>query len=136
MTGDPRHKLGVPAPTDPITGLPKRPAPQQLETDQQRAHREQQEMEVALAISDGTKRCRSCPAWIFFATTTSKTPGKGGKAMPMNLEPTTEGKRFTIRKVGGRLYATYTNEPGAYGYVSHYATCPNANEHRREDRKP
>ena len=59
-------------------------------------------------------RCRSCGARIVWFTT------KSGKLMPANAEPE---KRLVLNEGVAHVADTY---------LSHFATCPNANEHRRE----
>jgi hypothetical protein len=83
--------------------------------------------------------CKSCGAPIFDAITTN------GKRMPVNTMPKPEG-RFTIRRdIMGNFVAVYIDKhtlgmleqhpdgkPDAY--VSHFATCPNADQHRKPRR--
>lgn len=66
--------------------------------------------------------CRSCLAPIRWATTTT------GRRMPLNPEPIPGGK-WVISAVTGKLLARTTSEP--LGYEVHWATCPNADTHRR-----
>lgn len=65
--------------------------------------------------------CRSCGAPILWGVTDQ------GRRMPLDPTAMSEGVRFTftegvlIERVEGELF----------GHVSHFATCPNAAEHRR-----
>jgi hypothetical protein len=58
--------------------------------------------------------CRSCNAPILWIVT-----NPGGKRMPLDAKPE---KRFVIE--GGQAFSRDT-------YVSHFATCPNAAQHRK-----
>lgn len=58
--------------------------------------------------------CRSCGAPIVWVVTES------GKRMPLDAKPE---KRFVV-DVDGKAYVRDT-------YVSHFAHCPNAAQHRR-----
>ena len=68
--------------------------------------------------------CKSCGAAIVYAVTTS------GARMPLDVEPVAGGK-----------YAIVDGDHAVYdraletGYVSHFATCPNANRHRRGENR-
>lgn len=59
--------------------------------------------------------CKSCGAHILWVTTSS------GKKMPLDFEPE---RRFVI-DAGEGMRATLRNT-----YVSHFATCPHASQHR------
>ena len=75
-------------------------------------------------------KCSSCGAEIIWIKT------KSGKSMPCDPE-----ERFYEERIGG--HETYVTPDGrtvkgvpcyggpAYGYISHFATCPNADRHRR-----
>lgn len=73
-------------------------------------------------------RCRSCGAEIIWARTAGK-----GKLIPLDAEPAERPNGlFKLMHVGG------PDEPptafiasGEEVYLSHFATCPNAAEHRR-----
>ena len=77
-------------------------------------------------------RCRSCDAKIRWARTSS------GKAMPLDPEPTPEGN-IQLCIVGGEEIAAVLGAGDRAAaqleqiplYVSHFATCPNAAEHRK-----
>lgn len=65
------------------------------------------------------ERCRSCGAPIIWAST------ERGKAMPVDAQTTLDGNLVLdagIARVVGH---------GAGQYVSHFATCANAAQHRR-----
>lgn len=95
------------------------------------------ELGRAVMERDGA-RCGSCRALITWVITTT------GKSMPIDREPVASGNvRATGRKRPNRfgtpapevevveassLFAETTDE---LRYVSHFATCPNASEHRR-----
>jgi len=71
------------------------------------------------------RSCRSCGAEIVWVETENK------KRMPIDAEPTDAGK-FVLEDEGTDTpRALY--RPGANGerFTSHFATCPNAAEHRR-----
>jgi hypothetical protein len=59
--------------------------------------------------------CRSCGAAILWVVT-----HPGGKRMPLDVPPV---KRFVVED--GEAYQRDT-------YVSHFATCPNAAQHRKK----
>lgn len=69
--------------------------------------------------------CNSCGAKIFFA----KTPA--GKEMPIDLEPSIEGN---IDLSSGEAVVVKRSDffPVAPLYISHFATCPHAGQHRRK----
>ena len=72
--------------------------------------------------------CRSCGAEIIWAQTDS------GKAMPMDAEPVLPPGLFILVRGGSLLFArslasSHAQVPSLY--QSHFATCPNADEHRQ-----
>lgn len=68
-------------------------------------------------------KCRSCGARVVWAVT------EHGRRMPLDAEPVAGGT-FTLTTSRGELVATST--PGVeLGYVSHFATCPQAGAWRR-----
>ena len=78
-------------------------------------------------------RCRSCGAKIRFIKM------KSGKSMPVNekivnYKTDPHGKERIVTP-GGDVVACVTginaDEATGFGYVSHFATCPNARNHRR-----
>lgn len=66
-------------------------------------------------------RCRTCDAPVLWVSTPT------GKAMPLDLEPDPEG-RFVVE--GGVAYPVGLFSEGPR-YTSHFATCPQADEHRK-----
>ena len=71
-------------------------------------------------------RCRSCGAKIRFVKM------KSGKSMPVNekivnYKTDPHGKERIVACVTG----INADEATGFGYVSHFATCPNARSHRR-----
>lgn len=78
-------------------------------------------------------RCRSCGAKIRFVKM------KSGKSMPVNEKivnyqgrPSWQGKNCdTGRRCSRRVTDINADEATGFGYVSHFATCPNARNHRR-----
>ena len=75
-------------------------------------------------------RCKSCTAEVFWARTAS------GKLIPIDAEPVEGGNVHVVtRRVDGtpatvRVAKEELVHPGYDTYVSHFATCPSANEHR------
>ena len=84
---------------------------------------------------------RSCDAPILFIQT------KNGKTMPVNAEPVwirkdAAGKTyiksdgsFITGEIVGDAYDDPENQP-VKAYVSHFATCPNADGHRKGRKQP
>jgi hypothetical protein len=76
-------------------------------------------------------RCRSCNQEIRWAQTTK------GKAIPLDVEPREDGNLVLERDAEGNDIARgfspliHTGKPR---YVSHFATCPQANAWRKEQR--
>ena len=69
-------------------------------------------------------RCRSCLGEITWARTES------GKRIPLDAEPVDDGNvELTMQGVAVVHGQPPMFDPGPM-YVSHFATCPNANEHR------
>jgi hypothetical protein len=68
-------------------------------------------------------RCNSCQAAIIWATTAK------GKAMPLDVEPSASGN---IELRSGIAHFV-TPDQSALGprYISHFATCVNARQHRK-----
>jgi len=89
-------------------------------------------------------RCRSCKEPIIWTVTSN------GKRMPVDADPVKAARGFRIDeqlldeaqmgfdedelRPGKDVVATFTATPapGERLYISHFATCPDANEHRRE----
>lgn len=80
--------------------------------------------------------CRSCGASIAFVLTT------GGKRMPIDVEPSDKGTLFVFaplptvalsaESVTARSErAELARTQGRERYVSHFATCPQAAQHRK-----
>lgn len=82
------------------------------------------------------KECRSCAAAIVWTITSS------GKSMPCDLEPTPDGDFYLFRRPD-KIDAIHrassdTRVASAKArnqklYSSHFATCPNATRHRKND---
>ena len=80
-------------------------------------------------------KCRSCGAEIKFIKL------KSGKWNPVDPQKRTlvegEGNEVIITDSGevvtGR-FASLDEGANRSGYISHFATCPNANQHRKERR--
>ena len=78
-------------------------------------------------------KCRSCGAEIIWI----KTAGR--KAMPCNPEQVAywqekKGSEKIVTPNGEVVSAELSGIPGkqtGIGYISHFATCPNADKHRR-----
>lgn len=88
-------------------------------------------------------RCRSCSEPIIWTIT------QNGKRMPIDAEPVHVARGFRIDETlldeaqqgfndddlrpGKEIVATFTADPGAGEllYVSHFSTCPDADQHRR-----
>lgn len=81
-------------------------------------------------------KCRSCGAEIIWIKVAS------GKMMPCDAKPIryqiepNGSKRLTlVTPFGGTIHAYKAEEQGDvskyYGYTSHFATCPNADQHRQ-----
>lgn len=76
-----------------------------------------------------TDRCRSCDAPIRWARTEARD-----LPMPLNPEPTEEGN---VQLVNGKARVLagfdllHAGDAGEPLYRAHFATCPNATEHRK-----
>lgn len=76
--------------------------------------------------------CKSCREKIRWATWATS-----GKAMPVDAEPVAEGTVFLfVRNETTLLCEKVTEEalaaqPTRNRYTSHFATCPNAKQHRK-----
>ena len=79
-------------------------------------------------------RCRSCGASIVWVKTA------GGKKMPCDPNfvyyKQIEGGKERIVTPNGEVLSGTTavghDEADGWGYISHFATCPHANAHRRK----
>lgn len=71
-------------------------------------------------------RCKSCGASIVWALT------KDGKHIPIDNQPV-KGGNLRMTSLGREPLTVEVKpvEPEIYGWVSHFATCPNADEHRK-----
>ena len=76
--------------------------------------------------------CKSCGAPIRWIKTVS------GKSMPVDAQEVffkAGGKELFVTSSGAVIHGTRDEEnPGTntrIGYISHFATCPNANKHRK-----
>ena len=78
-------------------------------------------------------RCRSCQAPIVWAVTANE------KRMPVDAEPVPDGNLILTSDDPPRVImhvlgqASLFDEPDPPRYVSHFATCPHADRHRRKD---
>ena len=75
-------------------------------------------------------KCKSCGAEIKWILTQS------GKKMPVDAKPVPyradPGGSLSLVTMNGRVERGVLDlDSDQAGYVSHFATCPNANEHRR-----
>jgi hypothetical protein len=68
--------------------------------------------------------CKSCGAPIFFATSTS------GKPTPIDINQRIDGN-ITIEKDDKGATIARVVAAGKGRYVTHFATCKNANAHRK-----
>lgn len=81
-------------------------------------------------------RCRSCRAPVIWALTEAHR-----RRMPVDAEPTPDGNVLLTDDdppiaqvlVPGQA-SLFTADNGAPTFTSHFATCPNADQHRRTDR--
>lgn len=77
-------------------------------------------------------RCRTCRAPVRWESTTA------GKTIPLDPEPVAKGN-IDVVWIGGEEVAVVLGNDDAMAaqaaghklFVSHFATCPNASEHRR-----
>jgi hypothetical protein len=82
-------------------------------------------------------RCKSCHAEIVWCTTSP-----GGKRMPVDPDPIEGGNVMSLRQdgmlgdSGGFVEVdsglSLLDDDSRPRYVSHFTTCPNADEHRRQ----
>ena len=68
--------------------------------------------------------CRSCQAPIFWAMTET------GKSMPIDRDPNPEGNLVLDENNIASVVAP-TEGKGQTRYTSHFATCPDAGQHRK-----
>lgn len=102
----------------------------------------------APADAPETHECKSCGARIYWVQLVDengsrqrRADNKGWKAMPVDAQPDpVKGNVFCYRPKGARtLYGRVLRHgdavpPGARLRTSHFATCPNAQQHRRKRR--
>lgn len=72
--------------------------------------------------------CRSCAAPIVWTVTTN------GKRMPVDADPIVAPRGFRLEELDGEtITAAFTGVPDPQErlYQSHFATCPNSDQHRR-----
>ena len=80
-------------------------------------------------------KCRSCGEEIMWIKT------KAGRSMPVNMERiwfTEGGDETFVTREGKVIRGTRTAlraRPAMAGFISHFATCPNADAHRRGKNK-
>jgi hypothetical protein len=104
-------------------GRPTFRGPREMVTDSLLAvllpHRE----EIVTMLSRERSKCRSCGAAVIWCET------KKGKRMPLDAEPCEAGT-FTLGAEGVAVYQKW--QPERLLYQSHYSSCPNAAQHRKE----
>lgn len=76
------------------------------------------------------QKCKSCGAEILFIRM------KTGRSMPCNpralqYRPDPSGSISLVTPDGNIKRGEPDSTSGYLGYISHFATCPNASEHRR-----
>lgn len=69
--------------------------------------------------------CSSCSAPMFFA------PTEYGKSMPFDAAPVLVDGTYEIGADGVARFVPATERVGKSLYLPHFATCPNADAHRR-----
>jgi len=70
-----------------------------------------------------TARCKSCDAEIIWAVT------EAGNRIPIDAEPIERPpNQFLLVEIDNEVVAHRAVEPL---YITHFATCPHADEHRR-----
>lgn len=80
-------------------------------------------------------RCRSCAAPIRWVVT------QKGNRMPVDAEPDLERGNVLVDNFGNAVYLTaeqrqrYIEKGGKKLYLSHFASCPNASQHRVQERR-
>lgn len=74
--------------------------------------------------------CSSCGAPMIWAVT-----AKNGKPIPLDASPVPHGN---VELEDGRAIYVRPNSPNLFGvprFVSHFATCPHARQHRKDTKK-
>jgi hypothetical protein len=74
-------------------------------------------------LVDIKRRCRSCSAEIYWLAHI-----KSRKLAPIDVEPVLGGNVVVALDTGE--YSLKRTNAEAKGYVNHFATCPNAEQHR------
>lgn len=76
--------------------------------------------------------CRSCNAEIIWTVT------RNGKRMPVDFEPTPTGDFVLDKESDGSFtsnrYSHFVHDESRPRRKSHFETCPNAKQHRKEKR--
>lgn len=80
----------------------------------------------------GLPKCRSCGAWILWARTFA-----GKSKIPLDAEPAAEKGNvvLTNRHLADGTVIVEMVPPGQGTHVSHYATCPQADEWRTRSKR-
>lgn len=78
-----------------------------------------------------SSQCRSCGASIEWARSATS-----GRPVPLDPDPAERGNVVVERDSAGELWATTVagDQAGPGLRVSHFATCPQAHQHRRRAR--
>lgn len=76
-------------------------------------------------------KCRSCGEEIIWIKM------KSGKAMPCDVKPIPYRESFSggmklVTPAGDVISGNYDGTSDNFAYISHFATCPNADQHRRK----
>lgn len=74
---------------------------------------------------EASKNCSSCKAPILFA------PTEYGKPMPLDAAPVLLEGTYEIGQDGIARFVSAGDRAGKSLYLPHFATCPNADAHRR-----
>ena len=73
----------------------------------------------------GASRCRSCGAHVIWAKTQS------GKNIPVDLQEIVGGNLRILDVPSGKFAKVIQAKPDVKAYRTHFASCPNADGHRR-----
>jgi hypothetical protein len=73
--------------------------------------------------------CRTCHAEIVWAWT------RNGSRIPLDVDPVPGGNLTVDTSSGGPVVTYVDADPAVVRHVSHYATCPDAAEHRHANRR-
>ena len=74
-------------------------------------------------------KCRSCKKPIFWVVT------EQGNKMPVDSQSTADGNIIFINRLAHVLRKDEVVPEGEKRWISHYATCPQAAEHRKKGKK-